>query len=70
MWAVCENPDCGNYRWPINIGDTSFPVVDEETGETTWITTDVYCGVCGQPITQIVDVKPDDPVEPDVEAPV
>lgn len=60
-WAICQNPNCGEYRRPRDIGPTSF--TDPESGET--VTPEVYCGTCGQPITEIVDVEP--PTPPDTE---
>ena len=45
-WATCLTTECGNYG-------TSIHVLAPEGG-------DVGCGVCGQPITDIADIKPEE----------
>lgn len=60
-YATCENPDCGNYDIPIDVGSLTW--VDETTGETHQID-QVVCGVCGQEITNISDTAPETPPDP------
>ena len=43
-WATCLTPACGNYGANIHL-------LVPEGG-------DVGCGVCGEPITDIDDIKP------------
>ena len=42
MYATCETEDCVSYMVPIVV-----------SGE--WL---VICGPCGQPVTDITDIKP------------
>ena len=46
LWATCLTPDCGNYGANIHL-------LAPEGG-------DVGCGVCGQPITDITDIQPEE----------
>jgi len=47
--VTCHTDGCGNAGHPI---DLNLEYTDDETGETGTVA-DVYCGVCGQPITDI-----------------
>ena len=44
MYATCETPDCGNAWIPVTV-----------SGEFL-----VICGVCGNPVTNITDIKPEE----------
>jgi hypothetical protein len=48
MLATCHTSGCGNAEVPIDVGDLTY----EMDGET--YTSSVQCGVCGQPITDVV----------------
>ena len=43
MFATCETVGCGNAYLPIQIPDDAVNVV---------------CGPCGNPVTNITDIKP------------
>ena len=43
MYATCETVGCGNAYQPILVPDTDMGVV---------------CGPCGNPVTNITDIKP------------
>ena len=44
MYATCETEDCASYMVPIVV-----------SGE--WL---VICGACGNPVTNITDIKPEE----------
>lgn len=50
--ATCHTPDCGNAEIPIEIGPGT--IVDEGTGEEL-PAGPVFCGVCQQEITDVVE---------------
>lgn len=54
--VTCHTPDCANQGVPLEMNLT----YEDEDGNTQAITS-VYCGPCGQPITDI-----DDGTEPEV----
>lgn len=48
--ATCHTEGCGNAGVPLEVTTT---MVDEATGDTIHI--GVVCGVCNQPITDVVE---------------
>lgn len=62
--ATCHTEDCANADMPLEV-TVSFP--DMDTGEETFVGS-VGCGVCGQPITDVVPPLPgtEDPDPEDV----
>jgi len=52
--VTCHTEGCGNAGIPLDIG-VSWE--DEETGETEYVSA-VVCGVCSQPITDVVPPLP------------
>lgn len=59
MYAICRTADCANNGIGIDVG--SLTGTNEDTGETYTIS-DVACGECGQPITDLAETAP--PVPP------
>lgn len=45
MFATCETAGCVNSYQPIPIGETDGVVI---------------CGPCGEPVTNITDIKPEE----------
>ena len=53
--CTCHTPECPSADSPV---DMKLDYVNDDTGETEWVSA-VYCGACGQ---QITDVEPPLPV--------
>lgn len=61
MIATCHTEGCHNSGAPIEVGNLTY--TDDESGET--ITATVACGVCGQPIEDVVDNTAPEAATPD-----
>lgn len=58
MWATCHTEGCGNAEAAIDIGEMSYDSTDDDGNPITVTVDTVYCGVCGNPITDVVETEP------------